>query len=492
MADVVNIVNDRPQSSSTSTLPTPDTSSAPSFELKTPKGTKDYGPAEMAIRERVFSTITNVFKRHGAVTIDTPVFELREVLMGKYGEDSKLIYDLQDQGGELCSLRYDLTVPFARYLAMNRNIGNMKRYHIAKVYRRDQPALTRGRFREFYQCDFDIAGTGFAPLLPDAEIFKVVVEILTELEVGPFRIKCNNRKLLDGMFEACGVEESRFRAICSAVDKLDKTPWEAVRQEMVEEKGLAAKVADSIGNYVATATRSGKKDLLLRLKEDPNLMSSERARQGVEELLVLADYFQAFEIDNMIEFDLSLARGLDYYTGAILEAVSIDGKEGVGSIAGGGRYDNLVGMFSKSGAQIPCVGVSIGVERVFSLLEAKYATNPNRAPRSSPVQVFVAAAGGDLTIERIRLCNALWKAGISAEMSQKAKLKALDQFGFCERNLIPLCVILGPDELAAGKAKIRKVADRTEEVVSYEQVIEQVQMRLKQMGLINSFGALNL
>ena len=127
-------------------------------DLKTPKGTRDYGPFEMAIRQKVFAKVTQVFQRHGAVTIDTPVFELREVLMGKYGEDSKLIYDLADQGGEICSLRYDLTVPFARYLAMNKDVKSMKRYHIAKVYRRDQPALTKGRYREFYQCDFDIAG----------------------------------------------------------------------------------------------------------------------------------------------------------------------------------------------------------------------------------------------------------------------------------------------------------------------------------------------
>merc|ERR550534_176857 len=146
------------------------------FVLKTAKGTRDFGPASMAIREKVFNKITTCFKRHGAETIDTPVFELKETLTGKYGEDSKLIYDLKDQGGELLSLRYDLTVPFARYLAMNK-INKIKRYHIAKVYRRDNPAMTRGRFREFYQCDFDIAGA-YDPMVPDAECVKIVSEIL--------------------------------------------------------------------------------------------------------------------------------------------------------------------------------------------------------------------------------------------------------------------------------------------------------------------------
>uniref|UniRef100_A0ACB8EBF2 Uncharacterized protein n=1 Tax=Sphaerodactylus townsendi TaxID=933632 RepID=A0ACB8EBF2_9SAUR len=190
------------------------------FVLKTPKGTRDYSPKQMAIREKVFSIIVDCFKRHGAETIDTPVFELKETLTGKYGEDSKLIYDLKDQGGELLSLRYDLTVPFARYLAMNK-ISNIKRYHIAKVYRRDNPAMTRGRYREFYQCDFDIAGQ-FDPMIPDAECLKIVHEILSALQLGDFLIKVNDRRILDGMFAVCGVPDSKFRTICSTVDKLDK------------------------------------------------------------------------------------------------------------------------------------------------------------------------------------------------------------------------------------------------------------------------------
>lgn len=438
----------------------------------------------MAIRERVFATIQRVFKRHGAVTIDTPIFELKEVLMGKYGEDSKLIYDLQDQGGELCSLRYDLTVPFARFLAMNKNISQMKRYHIGKVYRRDQPALTKGRFREFYQCDFDIAGAGLAPLLPDAEVFKVMAEILSELEVGPFEIKCNSRLILDGLFEFCGVPEEKYRVVCSSVDKLDKLPWSEVRREMVEDKGLTDEVADRIGTFVSG--QRGGLELLQKLLASP-LAENAKAKQGLEELVILAGYFEIFEISPLIVFDMSLARGLDYYTGVILEAVLTGGGEtGVGSIAGGGRYDNLVGMFSKSGQQIPCVGAAVGVERVFSILEARALKDPSGV-RQSPVQVYVAAAGDDLTAERMRLCTALWKAGISAEMSQKARLKALDQFNQCERNGIPLCVILGPEELQAGRAKIRTVADRSEQEVAYDQIIPTLQERLKMMGFCETF-----
>lgn len=193
----------------------------PKFNLKVPKGTRDWDGKDMVIRDKIFQSIVTVFKKHGAQTIDTPVFELKEILSGKYGEDSKLIYDLADQGGELCSLRYDLTVPFARWLAMNPNIQSIKRYHISKVYRRDQPAMTKGRMREFYQCDFDIAGT-YDPMIADAEILRITTEILDSLDLGTYTIKINHRKILDGLFEVCGVPQDKIRTISSAVDKLDK------------------------------------------------------------------------------------------------------------------------------------------------------------------------------------------------------------------------------------------------------------------------------
>uniref|UniRef100_A0A8C5ILV2 histidine--tRNA ligase n=1 Tax=Junco hyemalis TaxID=40217 RepID=A0A8C5ILV2_JUNHY len=213
-----------------------------------PRGTRDHAPAQAALRERLLSAVVSCFKRHGAAAIDTPVLELRETLVGKYGEGAKLIYELKDQGGELLALRYDLTVPFARYLAMNK-ITKMKRYHVAKVYRRDNPATTRGRYREFYQCDFDIAGQ-FDPMIPDAECLKIVHEILSDLQLGDFVIKVNDRRILNGVFDVCGVPESQFIPACCTIDKLDKIPWEEVRSEMVAEKGLSPEAADRIGEYV--------------------------------------------------------------------------------------------------------------------------------------------------------------------------------------------------------------------------------------------------
>ena len=378
---------------------------------------------DMVIRDKIFSTITEVFKRHGAVTIDTPVFELKEILAGKYGEDSKLIYDLADQGGEICSLRYDLTVPFARWLAMNQKIQNIKRYHIAKVYRRDQPAMTKGRMREFYQCDFDIAGS-YDPMMPDAEIVRIATEVFEGLGwKGRFTIKLNNRKILDGLFQVCGVPEEKIRTISSAVDKLDKLPWAEVRKEMTEDKGLAEEVADKIGEYVVL---KGGKDLLSKLQADEKLIANASMKEGLEEMDLLFDYLEAFECLDSVSFDLSLARGLDYYTGVIYEIVtegsapvatvtgapgtssrppkksksgdadddrSSDPSVGVGSIAAGGRYDNLVGMFSGKN-KIPCVGISFGVDRIFAITKARMEAEKGEAVRSNEVDVYVMAVGG--------------------------------------------------------------------------------------------------
>ncbi|XP_033830020.1 histidine--tRNA ligase isoform X1 [Periophthalmus magnuspinnatus] len=459
------------------------------FVLKTPKGTRDYNPKQMAIREKVFSTIIHCFKRHGAETIDTPVFELKETLTGKYGEDSKLIYDLKDQGGELLSLRYDLTVPFARYLAMNK-ITNIKRYHIAKVYRRDNPAMTRGRYREFYQCDFDIAGQ-YDAMIPDAECLKIVYEILRELDLGDFRIKVNDRRILDGMFAVCGVPDDKFRTICSTVDKLDKMPWEDVKKEMVNEKGLSEAAADQIGTYVSM---QGGMDLAERLLQDPKMSQSKQACAGLTDIKLLFSYLQIFQITDKVVFDLSLARGLDYYTGVIYEALltqagvapvveaqngapgSTEESVSVGSVAGGGRYDGLVGMFDPKGRKVPCVGVSIGIERIFSIMEQKAEACAEKV-RTTEVQVMVASAQKNLLEERLKLVTELWNAGIKAEVMYKKNPKLLSQLQHCEESGIPLVAILGEQELKDGVVKLRVVANREEVDISRGDLVEEIKRR---------------
>ncbi|CAH2979836.1 unnamed protein product [Chilo suppressalis] len=458
------------------------------FTLKTPKGTRDYNPQQMTIRNNVLEKIITVFKKHGAECIDTPVFELKDVLTGKYGEDSKLIYDLKDQGGEILSLRYDLTVPLARYLAMNK-ISNLKRYHIAKVYRRDNPAMTRGRYREFYQCDFDIAGQ-YDPMVPDAECLKVVTEILNSLNIGKYTLKVNHRRLLDGMFEACGVPNDKFRSTCSTVDKLDKSPWEEVRNEMINEKGISPEAADRIGEYVQL---NGSTELADKLLKDEKLSRIKAAIEGLEGIKMLLGYCELFGIKDKILFDLSLARGLDYYTGVIYEAVLTEPikigneEQTVGSIAGGGRYDNLVGMFDSKHKQVPCVGVSIGVERIFSVLEAKLAAGEMRV-RTSDVDVYVISAQKNFLEERMKICNELWNAGIKTEQSYKKNPKMLTQLQHCEENGIPLAVVLGESELKRGMVKIRNVTSRQEDEVPKENLVEELKARLQALSKIGING----
>lgn len=447
----------------------------PKNVLKTPKGTRDYSPKQMAIREGVFQVIVDCFKRHGAETIDTPVFELKETLTGKYGEDSKLIYDLQDQGGELLSLRYDLTVPFARYVAMNK-IAKIKRYHIAKVYRRDNPAMTRGRYREFYQCDFDIAGQ-YDLMIPDAECIKIVHEILDNLKLGKFVIKVNHRLILDGLFEVCGVPKDKFRTICSSVDKLDKTFWEDVRGEMIDDKGLDPVSADKIGEYVQL---HGSTELVEKLLNDEQLVQSSVAKEGLNQMKLLLHYCDIFGVTDKVRFDMSLARGLDYYTGVIYEAV-LEGAElvkstnktkeqiGVGSVAGGGRYDGLVGMFAAKGKKVPCVGVSIGIERIFSIMEAKM-EGSNEEVRTVETEVLVASAQSNMLEERLKLCKDLWDAGIKAEVFYKVNPKMLNQLQHAEKSAIPFIAVIGEQELKDGVITLRDTKSREEVKVPRSEV----------------------
>ncbi|KAE8253716.1 hypothetical protein A4X13_0g3679 [Tilletia indica] len=501
---------------SSSSQPASSSASAPptKYTLKTPKGTRDWEPLSMALRTRIFSTITRIFEAHGAVTIDTPVFELREILAGKYGEDSKLIYDLQDQGGEICSLRYDLTVPFARFVAMNMGeYGNIKRYHIAKVYRRDQPAMSKGRFREFYQCDFDIAGT-YDPMLPDAECLLIVSEILTALKIEPFTIKINHRKILDGIFDLCGVPADKIRPISSAVDKLDKMSWDDVKREMVAEKGLDEAVADKIGEYVKL---KGGEELLTQLQADTALASHSLASAGLKDMTLLFSYLRVFNILPRISFDLSLARGLDYYTGLIYEAITLgsapptpaessssskkknkdevdESAVGVGSISGGGRYDHLVGMFSNSKNKdaVPCVGCSIGIERIFAILMAKLKEEQASGAattttlRAKNTEVFVMSMGGDgLALPRLEVCKKLWDAGIKAEFLYKVKPKPAAQFTAIERDATPLAVLLAPDEWAQGTVRVKEQRGKDSEegagkgeVVKVDELVEYLKAKI--------------
>ena len=433
---------------------------------KIAKGTRDYLPEQMMIRQQAFDIIRRVFQSHGAVEIDTPVFELKDTLTGKYGEDSKLIYDLADQGGEMLALRYDLTVPFARFLALN-SVGNIKRFHIGKVYRRDQPALARGRYREFYQCDFDIAGT-YGRMVPDSECLCVACEILDALPIGDFGIKLNHRRLLDAILDLSGVPTDKFRTICSAVDKLDKEPWEEVKREMVEDKGLKPEVADKIGTFVLN--KGAPWDLYNELIKGNKFGKHAGALGAMEDLRILFEYLDAMDKLKFFSFDLSLARGLDYYTGVIYEAVCMNGNTQVGSIGGGGRYDTLVSMFQEAGKVTPCVGVSVGIERVFTLMEERLRAQQGTIKQPN-VNVLVASVGDGMMKERMKVTRLLWDAKIKAEFSQQENPKIKYELTDALDREIPFMVIVGEEEVRERKCKVKDLKAKTEETVGIDDLV---------------------
>lgn len=431
---------------------------------KIPRGTRDTSPTQMVIRERCFHLIKNVFLAHGAVGIDTPLFERKETLMGKYGEDSKLIYELADQGGEMLALRYDLTVPLARYIAVHQ-VTNLKRYHIARVYRRDNPAMNRGRYREFYQCDYDVAGN-YPTMVPDADVLKVVCDILEALDLQ-FKVKLNHRAILDSLMQICGVPTKSFRPICSAIDKLDKETWETVKEEMVVQKGLSEESANKLGKYV-TLPPASPAEMLATLRADSDFVGLPKAKQALDDLELLFRYLKCFGCLERISFDLSLARGLDYYTGVIYEAVLTDTGR-VGSIAAGGRYDNLVGMFSAK--PVPAVGVSVGIERLLSILEER---EEKKGVRESHTEVLVASIGNGMLVSRLKVARELWKAHIPCELLYDENPKPKKQMDYALEHKIPFVLFIGETELKEGVVKVRDMAIREEVVVKNEELAEKL------------------
>ncbi|KAF6039351.1 hypothetical protein EB796_002315 [Bugula neritina] len=332
--------------------------------------------------------------------------------------------------------------------------------------------MTKGRYREFFQCDFDIAGT-YDAMIPDVECVRIVYEILSKLDVGNFAVKVNHRQILDGMFRVCGVPSDKFRSICSSVDKLDKLPWEEVKQEMVNEKGLDDAAADRIGEYVKL---SGGMDLIETLKQDSQMMADKDCVSGISDMETLLEYCDLYGVQDKVVFDLSLARGLDYYTGVIYEAVlkgvQIDGEEvSVGSVAGGGRYDGLVGMFdSKSMCLLPTVnGSSLFLSRRMPSLPLK---SDLGTLRSTWCLLTRSCAGEDETGDHVVGLN------IKTEHSYKKNPKILVQLQECESAGIPLAVVIGGNEIERGVVKLRDVELREEVEVSRDDLLSEIRKRL--------------
>jgi len=432
---------------------------------KTPKGCIDITPTRMLVRELIMRKVKDTFQRYGAVQIDTPVFELLDTLMGKYGEESKLIYQLQDQGGESLALRYDLTVPFARYVATNAP-DSIRRYHIGKVYRRDEPQMTKGRFREFYQCDIDIAGGAYDAMVPETEALCAWTKLLMSFEgvLGGFKVHLSHRILLNAMLTYCGVPTEKVRAISSAIDKLDKESWDNVRKEMVEVKHLDPVAADAIKQFVGVICPLS--EVVEKLENLPIVQENVKdAQTALKELSLLAKYLKACNMDQYFLFDFSLARGLDYYTGLIYEARLTDMS--AGSIGAGGRYDELIGMFSSK--KMPSVGVSLGIERIFRLVEQKLdllqidargAKKDSKIAKMAgcPTDIYVASDTDDIC-DRIRLSAELRDAGFVVEFFMKNKGK---QFKTRDEKSIKFIAYLNAELIEGAQVEIREYSESGE------------------------------
>lgn len=433
-----------------------------------PKGFRDFLPGDMIKREYVFGVVREVFHLYGFEPLQTPVLELSETLMGKYGEDAEnLIYSARHGRSEKdeLSMRYDLTVPLSRVVAMHENdiVLPFKRYHIAPVFRGERPQ--KGRYREFYQCDADIVGV--AGMQADAEILDLVVTVLRRLGFPQFSVKINNRKLLTGMGIYSGVPDAQLPDLYRSVDKFDKIGADGVQKELVE-RGIAA---DVVARMLALITsRQPGRDNLNVL--DDVMGDIPIAAEGLRELRELADYLEDAGVPpEFYEFDFTMVRGLGYYTGPIFETVITEPN--LGSITGGGRYDDLIGLFRKD--SLPTTGTSLGIERIIDLMDELNLYPPGIG--GTVVQALVTVFGPETQRDSARLAGELRAAGINTELVMDDK-KLGKQFNHADKKGIPLVAIVGPDEAAQGVVKLKRLRDGEEVAVSRAQAADAARVLL--------------
>lgn len=443
-----------------------------------PKGTRDFGPAEMARRNYIFDTIRSVFALYGYRQIETPAMENLSTLMGKYGEEGdKLLFKILNSGNfmrgidptlldgsdenaarlasRLCEkgLRYDLTVPFARFVTMHRNDLQFpfKRYQIQPVWRADRPQ--KGRYREFYQCDADVVGSD--SLLNEVELLQMIDEVFARLGVA-ITIKLNNRKVLAGIAEMIG-RPDKLIDITVAIDKLDKIGLDNVKAELIERSLTPAEVERLMPVLNISGSTADKLDALGKA-----LAGVETGLKGIEELRTVTTLASSLRCD--LELDFSLARGLNYYTGTIVEVKARDVE--IGSISGGGRYDNLTGVFGMPG--VSGVGVSFGADRIYDVLNA---LNLYPADLLSSTRVLFVNFGDELAPAVIGALSEVRAAGIPAEIyPDAAKMKK--QMKYADDLRIPFVAIIGESEAAEGKLTLKDMNSGEQKIVTVDEAIE--------------------
>ena len=428
-----------------------------------PKGTRDFSPLEMARRNYIFNTIQSVFSLYGFQQIETPAMENIGTLMGKYGEEGdKLLFRIQNSGEKAASapekgLRYDLTVPFARYVVQHReNIQfPFKRYQIQPVWRADRPQ--KGRYREFYQCDVDVIGTN--SLVCELELIQIVEEVYRRLGINVC-LHINNRKVLAGIAEIIGQPE-KIIDITVAIDKLDKIGIDNVNKELTE-KGLPQEAIEALQPILHLSGSTADKIAALR----GILASSKIGTQGVEELEQLFALIQGAEVKLNIELDLCLARGLNYYTGAIFEVKALDVQ--MGSITGGGRYDNLTGIFGMP--NVSGVGISFGADRIYDVL-----TELNLYPASlqSSTQLLFATFGQEELSYALNWAKTLREKNLAVEVyPEPTKMKK--QMGYADTKQIPFVAIVGGDEMAQNKVMLKNMLSGEQKLVTIDELLAEV------------------
>ncbi len=443
-----------------------------------PKGTRDFSSVEMVKRNYIFDTIKSVFQRYGYLPIETPAMENLSTLLGKYGDEGdKLLFKILNSGdyfngvdstliqeGEadklavrICEkgLRYDLTVPFARFVVQHQNeiTFPFKRYQIQPVWRADRPQ--KGRYREFYQCDVDVVGSD--SLINELELIQIVDEVYRKLNINVV-LKLNNRKVLAGIAEVIG-EAERMVDITVAIDKLDKIGLENVNAELAQ-KGLSPEAIDKLQPILHLQGSNPSKLETLKTV----LASSETGMKGIEELSAIFEYINALGIQLAVELDLTLARGLNYYTGAIFEVKAMD--VAIGSITGGGRYDDLTSIFGLN--NVSGVGISFGADRIYDVMNQL-----NLFPEDSGAQtrILFANFGGADELYALQLLHRVRAAGFNAELYPDAgKMKR--QMGYADKKAIPYVAIVGEQERAQQQVTLKNMASGDQQQVDFEALIK--------------------
>jgi histidyl-tRNA synthetase len=449
-------------------------------ETSTPKGTRDFGPTEMSRRNYIFDTIRSVFKLYGYLPIETPAMENLSTLMGKYGEEGdKLLFKILNSGDflskidkenlldssslslapKLCEkgLRYDLTVPFARYVVQHRNEISFpfRRYQIQPVWRADRPQ--RGRYREFYQCDADVIGSD--SIYNEFELLKVIDEVFARLGISS-EIDINNRKILTGIAEYIG-EIDRITDITVAIDKIDKIGIEAVNSEL-KSKGISSNAIDKLQPVLFLDGDSIQK--ISELKRI--LVNSITGLKGISEIETLFRYIDGDRFRSKIGLDLTLARGLNYYTGAIIEVKAVDVP--IGSICGGGRYDDLTGIFGMG--NVSGVGVSFGADRIYDVMEA---SDLFPARGSSESRVMFVNFGGEEEAYSISILNLLRENGICSELYPDSD-KMKKQMSYANSRSIEFVCIAGENERTKGVLTLKDMTSGEQEVLTPEQLLQRL------------------